>query len=243
MYSFRRLALLLALALPAMPAVLAQSSSSSAPATDQNQQPAAQTPQQISVQARIRMRREQRRATAIHDAYDHLYEAFTDMGYLRFAPGPSRQRLTFYGWDTGATRFLSERFGVTVDARGYYGTAYVGLNQYNLTRPSISEYNVMAGPTYRFYLLPKYSVSGRVLGGVARNDFSGDTGGFGTKALGLYPDATTFAASAGVVGQYNVTPTVGLRLSGEYLLTGYGSTIQNSFGFTGGLVYRFGKQQ
>jgi len=165
------------------------------------------------------------------------------MGYLRFTPGPSRQRLTFYGWDTGATRFLSERFGVTVDARGYYGTAYVGLNQYNLTRPSISEYNVMAGPTYRFYLLPKYSVSGRVLGGVARNDFSGDTGGFGTKALGLYPDATTFAASAGVVGQYNVTPTVGLRLSGEYLLTGYGSTIQNSFGFTGGLVYRFGKQQ
>jgi hypothetical protein len=243
MYSFRRLALLLALTFPAMPAVLAQTSSSSAPATDQNQQPAAETPQQISVQARIRLRREQRRATAIHDAYDHLYEAFTDMGYLRFTPGPSRQRVTFYGWDTGVTRYYSERFGVTLDARGYYGTAYVGLNPYNLTRPSISEYNVMAGPTYRFYLLPKYSLSGRVLAGVARNDFSGDTGGFGTKALGLYPDGTTYAASAGIVGQYNVTPTVGLRLSGEYLLTGYGSTIQNSLGFTTGLVYRFGKQQ
>ena len=42
----------------------------------------------MSVQARIRARREQRRATAIHDAYAHHYEAYADMGYLRFKPGP-----------------------------------------------------------------------------------------------------------------------------------------------------------
>jgi hypothetical protein len=33
-----------------------------------------------------------------------------------------------------------------------------------------------------------------------------------------------------------------LRLAPEYVATGFGSTVQNSFGFTGGFVFRFGKQ-
>lgn len=196
----------------------------------------------MSVQARIRLRRQQRRATAIHDAYDHLFEAYAGMGYLRFTPGPSLQRTTFYGWNTGLTRFYGERLGVTLDARGYYGIAYVGLNPTNLTRPKISMYNVLLGPTYRFYMQPKYSISGRVLGGMALSDFSGDTNGFGTATLGLYPDATTFAAAGSVVGQYNLTPTMSFRLAGEDFVTGFGSTVQNSVGFTAGFVYRFGKQ-
>jgi hypothetical protein len=39
-----------------------------------------------------------------------------------------------------------------------------------------------------------------------------------------------------------MTPNVALRLAPEYFVTGFGSTMQNSVGFTGGLVYRFGKQ-
>ncbi len=147
----------------------------------QRRQPQAQTPQQLSVQARIRARREQRRAAAIHDAYSHHYETYANMGYLRFQPGPSLQRLTFYAWDTGLTRYFSERLGVTVDGRGYYGTAYVGLNQHSLTRPAISQYDALAGPTYRFYLQPRYSIAGRVIGGFAYGNFSGDTNGFGAK--------------------------------------------------------------
>jgi hypothetical protein len=243
MYPFRRFALLLALSLPAAPALLAQSSSSSnPPASDQAQEPAGVSPQQLSVQARIRARREQRRATAIHDAYAHRYDVFGDMGYLRFTPGPSRQRVTDYAWEFGMTRYLSERLGVTGEGRGYYGTAYVGLNPTNITRPAISQYDALLGPTYRFYLQPRYSVSGRVLAGYARGNFSGDTNGVGGVALGLYPDGSTFAASASVIGELNVTPTFALRLAPEYFVTGFGSTTQNSLGFTGGFVYRFGKQ-
>ncbi|MGC1462964.1 MAG: hypothetical protein WA802_12230 [Terracidiphilus sp.] len=266
MRSFRRLALMLALFLPAVHAVLAQSSSSNppppvlaqahnplppqnpnAPAPDQAQpqqpeQPQAETPQQLSVQARIRARREQRRAAAIHDAYAHRFDTFADMGYLRFRPGTYIQRLTFYGWETGITRYYSERLGINVVGRGYYGTAYVGLNPSNITRPAISQYDVLAGPTYRFYLQPKYSISGRVMGGYSYGNFSGDTNGFGGKTLGLYPDGNTFAVSASAIGEYNLAPNIGFRLGGEYFMTGYGSTIQNSLGFTGGIVYRFGKQ-
>jgi hypothetical protein len=247
MRSFRRLALLLALGLPALPAIQAQSSSSnpptSAPAQDQTQQQApAPTPQQLTVQARIRARREQRRATAIHDAYSHRFEVYSNMGYLRFKPGPSIQRLTFYAWDTGITRYYNERFGINIDGRGYYGTAYVGLNPYSLTRPAISEYNALAGPTYRFYLQPKYSFAGRVLAGFAHGNFSGDTNGLHGTTLGLYPDSNTFAVSASVIGEANLTTNVSFRLAPEYFATGFGSSMQNSLGFTGGIVYRFGKQ-
>ena len=250
MSSFGRTAFALALTL-CLPAAFSQSPSSSSnspdPALKQStDQSAASQPQSTaSVQSRIRQRREQRRIQAIHDVYSHRYEAAIGMGYLRFLPGPGLQRVTYYAWDTGLTRYSSERLGITVDARGYYGTAYVGLNQVSnsaITRPSISTYAIMAGPIYRFYLQPKYSVSGRVMGGYARGNFSSDTNGFGSTALGLYPDGSTYAISAALIGEYNLSPGIGLRLAPEYFATGFGSTLQNSLGFTAGVVFRFGKQ-
>ena len=245
MFSFRRLALLLAFCLPAMHAVISQSPSSDpAPSTqDQAQPPASAQLQslQMSVQARIKARRAQRRAAAIREVYTHLYEGYFGAGYLRFTPG-SPQRVTEYNWNVGFTRYYNERLGVTVDGRGYYGTPFVGLNQFGLTKPAISQYAAMVGPTYRFYLQPKYSISGRVMGGYAYGNFSADTNGFGSTALGLYPDGSTFAADASVMVEYNLTPNIGLRVAPEGLLTGFGSTLQKSLGFTGGLVYRFGKQ-
>jgi hypothetical protein len=249
MSSFRRLALALALGLPAAHLAMAQSSSSSSnPATPnpqetQAQQSAAsQTQSNLSVQSRIRARREQRRLQAIHDVYSHRYEAYAGVGYLRFVPGPNLQRVTYYAWDTGFTRYYSDRLGVTIDGRGYYGTPYVGLNFSSITRPAVSTYAVLGGPTYRFYMQPKYSVAGRVMGGYAKGNFSGDTNGFGGKTLGLYPDGGTYAISASLPLEYNVTPSFGLRLAPEYFATGFGSTMQNSVGFTGGFVLRFGKR-
>jgi hypothetical protein len=245
MYSFRYFALLLALTLPASQAVLAESSSSSSnPASqDQDQQAAAaQNQGQLSVQARIKARRDQRRAQAIRDTYSHLYEAFVGGGYLRTTPGPTLQRVTMYSWDAGLTRYMNERLGVTVEGRGYYGTTFTYLNPSSITKPAISEYNVLVGPTYRFYLRPKYSIAGRVMGGLAQGNFSGDTNGFGATALGLYPDGSTYALNASVIGEVNVTPNLSLRLAPEYLATGFGSTTQNSLGFSYGFVCRFGKR-
>jgi hypothetical protein len=260
MHLFRRFAFLLAIAMPAIPSLQAESSNSSssnpqdqtqasasASQANQAQQP-AETQGQLSVQERIRQRREQRRATAIHDAYDHRWETYTDMGYLRFKPGPDLQRLTWYAWETGATRFSTERLGFTLDVRGYYGNAYCGTpgvttycNGY-LTRPEISQYNVLAGPIYRFYMQPRFSISGRVMAGGAYGNFSGDTNGVPPSLLGLYPDGATYAASASIIGEYNLTPSFVFKLAPEYFFTGFGSTSQASRGFTAGMTYRFGKQ-
>ncbi len=270
MSSSRRLALLLALSFAAVTAAVAQGpSSSSNPATpDQAQagQTAAEAQGQVSVQARIRARRAQRRATAIHDAYAHLYEAYVGMGYLRFKPGagtpafpatsttaavphgPGLERAHEYAWNVGLTRYYSERMGVTVDGRAYYATAYVGginnVTDNSITNAAISEYEAMVGPTYRFYMQPKYSVSGRVLGGFSHGIFDSDTQHSATLThdLGLWPNANVFAADAAVLADYNVTPNVGIRVAPEFQATGFGSTQQKSLGFTLGLLYRFGKQ-
>ena len=65
---------------------------------------------------------------------------------------------------------------------------------------------------------------------------------YATPEAGLYPTGSTFAASASVIGEYNLTPSLGFKLAPEYFATGFGSTVQGAFGFTGGIVYRFGKQ-
>ncbi len=249
MYSFRRLALTLAFASAVIPVLKAQSSDSSnnsAPAAQQSQ---AQTPSQpqVSVQARIRARREQRRAAAIHETYDHRWEGYFGAGFLRMTPGPVLQKVNEYNWDGGVTRYFNERLGATVDWRGYYGTPFIEPQQgdppagsVGLTKPTISQYAVLGGPTYRFYLQPRYSVSGRVLGGFTHGNFTGDTGGYGTLGV-LYPSTSTFAASASVFIEYNVTPNVGLRVAPEYYMSGFGSSLQNSLGYTMGFVYRVGK--
>jgi hypothetical protein len=231
----------------------AQSSSSSTPQPEQSAQPAAQTPTQSSksVQARIRARREQRRATAINDVYSHLYEVYFGAGYLRFLPGNGAvagkglQHLNEYSWDVGATRYYSQRLGITLDGRGTYGTAFVGPNAVTnsaITNPAISQYSAMIGPTYRFLLHPRYSISGRVLAGGAYGNFSGDLGTFTPAQLGLYSNGAAVAFSASVPFEYNLSSEIGLRVAPEYLLTNFGGTIQNNRGFTGGVVVRWGKQ-
>jgi len=258
MLQFFRFALLLALCLPAANALLAQNASSSSsldPELAQNQpqdqaQPpaqappssASQNPGSVSVQSRIRARRDQRRAQSIRDAYSHLYETYVGMGYLRFTPGPNLQRVTYYSWDAEFSRFFSERLGVTAGGRGYYGSPFVGLNFSSITRPAVSTYAVLGGPVYRFYLRPKASIGARAMGGWALGNFSSDTNGFGSQRLGMWPDGNTYAVSGGLIGEYNVSPGVSLRLAGEYFGTGFGSTIQHNVGFTSGFVYRFGRQ-
>jgi hypothetical protein len=259
MFSLNRTVLLLALTvslgLGAEAPQLQAQASSSQPAPPAAPQPAP-TQGQLTVQARIKARREARRAAAIRDVYSHLYEVYFGAGYLRFFPGPGipaqeglpqsgLQRMNEYSWNVGVSRYFNEKLGVTVDGRGTYGSAYVGNNPNvngAIPKPAISQYEGMIGPTYRFILKPKFSVSGRVLGGFAYGNFSGDLGRATPAEIGLYPDGVGAAVSVSAPIEYNFSPAVGFRLAPEYLLTSFGSTIQNNRGFTGGVVIRWGKQ-
>jgi hypothetical protein len=247
MFSFRTVVLPLALGLATLASAQAPTSGSSTSSSSSQTQADQNQPATNSVQARIRERKEKRRATAMHDAYSHLYDASLGLGYERFILSNGLQRVTEYAWDVAFTRYYSDRFGVMLDARGNDGTAFIEPSQNpqnNVFHPKIEQYTGMIGPSYRFYRTPRISVAGRVLAGVSYGKFSGDFAGnqIASTASGLYPDGATYAINAAVVGEYSLTPDIAIRLAPEYTATGFGSSIQNNRGFTAGLVYRFGKQ-
>ncbi len=223
----------------------AAGSAQSSESSSQPAKPAAQDQPSMSVQARIQKRREQRRAQAIQDAYSHKYEAYLGGGYERFNLSNGLQRATLWSWNGDFTRFLREDLGVTVDVRGNYGTAFLEPKQQvnNISHPAIYQHSGMIGPVYRFYKTPRYALYGRALAGVSYGTYSGDFSGYqvNSTATGLYPDGAVFALNGAALGDYNVTPNFAARLSGEYTLTGYGSSIQANPEFTIGFVYRWGK--
>lgn len=239
----------------------------------QGELPAAESAGALSVQARIKARRAKRRAAAIHEAYSHHYDVYAGMGVQRFEPGPGPcstatspcsgsfstrdgmlEHAWEYAWNVGFTRYSNQRLGWNLDGRGYFATAYVGgpfndLNVTNngITNVAISQFALMAGPSYRLYLHPKFSIAVRGLAGFEKGNFSGDANhsvalASGPNGLGLWPDGYTYAAATGVPIEYNLTPKIGLRVAPEYYFSGFGSSFQHSRAFTLSFVYRFGKQ-
>ena len=238
----------------------AQSSSPAAPAAQQpaspqpdaqQTQPITEIPQQTpqerarilrDAQARVQTRRRMRQQQVIQDTYSHKYEVYGGGGYLRFRPGPSLQHLNEEAWNIGITEWVRPKLGITGDFRGYYGIANTLINPYRVSKPSISQYTFMAGPQYHFYESQHWSWNAQVLAGIGHGNFSTGTGGFSAQDVGLYPDGNVFNVSVGAAVDYNLSPTLAVRLTPQYLLSDYGSELQHNLGFTSGLVYRWGRQ-
>ena len=181
---------------------------------------------------RIRERKAKRRAQAIHDIYSHLYEGYVGMGYMALCSRAQQAAHHHVRLERRVHPLFNELSASPSTPAATTGTAYVGLNPINVTRPAIATYSGMLGPTYRFLTEPRYSISGRAMAGYIHSDFSGDTNGFGTALLGLYPDGGTYAASVSIAAEYNLSNNLGLRLAPEYNFSGFGSSLQASRGFT-----------
>jgi hypothetical protein len=240
---------LLFLIILAVPGLMAQNptdSSSQAPAPAQTE---PENPQQNQVrlaqeaQARIRARRQQRTQRVIQDTYSHKFEVYGGGGYTRFRPGSSLQNINESAWNAGFTDYLRPRLGITADLRGYYGIAFITPNEFNILKPSISEYSFMAGPQYRFVRREHWAISGQVLVGGSKGNFNANGAELPGPLVGLWSNGTNVSFAAGVPIDYNVGPGLAVRLQPSYWLTTFGSTTQvKNLGFNAGLVYRFGHQ-
>ena len=197
-------------------------------------------------QERVRARRKQRVQQIIEDSYSHKYELYFGGDYVRFRPGNTLQHMNESGWNVGITDYLRGNLGVTADFRGYYGTAYTGNNpggnENHVYQPSISQYTAMAGPQYRFFRGLHWGWTAQVLAGIGHGNFATGIGGLPPGDIGLYNDATVVNVSAGASVDYNLGPGLAIRLTPNYLLTDYGSTLQHNPGFAAGVVYRFGRR-
>lgn len=221
--------------------------------TDQQQTPPQATAQQQQApeqkaevlrqaQARVKARRRLRVQQIIQDTYSHKYETYFGGGYLRFRPGSSLQKINESNWNVGLTDYFAGKLGVTADFRGYYGTTYTNVNEFQVFSPSISQYTFMAGPQLRLYEGQHWAWSGNVLAGIGHGNFGTGTGGLPPSLIGLYSDSNVVNVSVGASLDYNLGPGLAIRLTPNYLLTDYGSELQHNVGFNAGIVYRFGRQ-
>jgi hypothetical protein len=235
---------LIFLAIPGLPAQNSTPSDTQAPAQAQ-----PENPQQNQVrlaqeaQARIRARRQQRKEHIVQDTYSHKFEVYGGGGYTRFRPGSSLQNINESAWNVGLTDYLWGRLGITGDVRGYYGTAFTYTGPYNIFKPSISEYTFMVGPQYRFMRREHWAVSGQVLVGGAKGNFTANGAGLPGPFVGLWNSGTGVSFAAGVPIDYNIGPALAFRIQPGYWLSTFGSTTQvKNLGFNAGLVFRFGRQ-
>ena len=186
--------------------------------------------------------RKARIARTVEETYSHRWEVGGGGGYLRFQSGPYLQQNNEVTFWSSALYTLNPKLGVVVEGRGGFGRAKVGNTIYNLFNPAISEFNMMAGPSYRFVAKEKYTVSGFAEGGAAYGKFAGDTLGLPSQNLGIWEQGYAASASAGVNLDYNVYPNLALRVSPSYLFTTYGGSFQHNKGVNVGVVYRFGRR-
>ncbi len=146
----------------------------------------------------------------IQDTYTHKYEGYFGGNYLRFRPGNNLQHINEAGWHAGVTDYMFGKIGITVDGRGYYGTAYTGRNQYGVYEPSISQYTFMGGtigPHFmkgctgagrrRYWQALVMAISAQARADCLRN------------WLALYTDGNVFNLNAGAVGRLQPEPDAG----------------------------------
>jgi len=234
---------------PAQDASSQQSSSTSQaqPSSSSSQQQTTPLQQQSQIlreaQERVNARRKIRVRQIIQDTYSHQYEFSAGGGYLRFRPGEYLQHNNEIEWYTDITDYLHGNWGVIGQARGYYGSAFTGINPYSVYQPSISQYVFLGGPVYRFFKGQHWGWAAEGMAGVGHGNFGTGTNGLPPQYVGLYNDTTVLNISAGASVDYNLSPAVAFRLTPNVLWTNYNSFFQQNLGFQVGLVYRFGRQK
>lgn len=215
--------------------------------TDQEQTQPQTTPEQRAqvlrqAQERVNARRRLRIRQIIQETYSHKYEFEFGAGYERFRPGNTLQHISEASWNADLTRYFKGNLGITVEGRGYYGTAFTPQNPFRVYKPGISQYVFLAGPRYRFYRGQHWGWTAQVEAGAGHGNFGTGTHGLPPELIGLYKDSTVLNVSAGASVDYNLGPALAIRLTPNYLITNYGSTMQYNAGGSLGVLYRFGRK-
>ena len=192
--------------------------------------------------------------------YNHRWDLYGGAAYTNFLAGPALlQRSNMGGWEASATYWLGWHWGLLADARQYIGTSGVfpntdgaGQPPYcppfsttcnnnpTITGPRIMQYYFMAGPEYRVFRRAKASGTFHALFGNAWGIFDAANLNVNPQTIGLFATQWTFSSSIGGTFDYNYSPRIAFRAQPELLITRYGGTAQQNFGFSACPIFRLG---
>ena len=182
-------------------------------------------------------------STAPEVYYDRPWEVYAGATYTNFLAGPALiQRSNLGGWEAQGSYWRNWHWGLMADARQYIGTSGVFPNPEHITGPRITQYYFMAGPEYRLIRRSKGSATIHAIFGEAYGVFdSAQLLGLNVQTIGLFATQWTLSGAFGGTFDYNYTPRIAFRVQPEVLMTHYGGTAQQNFGFSVGPVIRLGR--
>jgi hypothetical protein len=175
--------------------------------------------------------------------YDYKWELYGGLAYSHFNAGPNLlQGSNLGGFDIQGARFLTSRWAVAANVRGYYGTSGVVPNVYNIKGPFVSEHMFLAGPEFRGPSNEHVSMTFHALVGGAYGSFDKDLGGVSPGTLGLFNNQFSFGSAFGGSIDLNRSPRLAFRISPDATFTNFGSAgLKDQFAISVGLIYRLGK--
>ncbi len=150
-------------------------------------------------------------------------EIFGGYQYTRINPGGGVTGNNFNGWNAAVTGYIKPNLGLTGDIGGAYRS---------VSGVSLKSHTFLFGPTLA------------VNSGKARPFVHGLFGIMHASAGlgGSTASDNAFAAALGGGVDLSFSPTVSVRLGQfDYLMSRFGSTTQNNFRFSAGVVLRVGK--
>jgi hypothetical protein len=175
--------------------------------------------------------------------YDYRWEIYGGVAYSHFDAGPNLlQGANLGGFDAQVARWLTQRWAVAGNVRGYYGTSGVVPNPYNITGPFVSEHMFLVGPEYRGPSNEHASITLHALVGGAYGNFEHAIGDVPPGALGLFNNQFAFGSAFGGSIDLNRSPRLVFRISPDATFTDFGGVgLKDQFALSVGILYRLGK--
>jgi uncharacterized protein YcfL len=128
--------------------------------------------------------------------------------------------------------YMQDHLGFILDL------AHESNSKVDSTGIKLTHSSYMAGPAYRVHHWGFFSASVHGMGGVEHSVFTSPQSGQGNFSI-VY-DSWSGAAAVGATVDGNLSPHVGVRLAQvDYVYTHHYSSNQNTFRYSGGVVFRF----
>jgi len=179
--------------------------------------------------------------------YDNKYDIYGGIGDYHANAGPQLLGgANLGGFDIQGTRWFTKRLGVTVNARGYYGTIGVAPNPYLIKGPFIMEHMGLGGASYRLKVGKPAALTVHGLVGASYGDFNSALGNLPPPAsgpvppaaVGLFNNQASIATALGGSLDLNRSPQLAFRISPDWVYTRFGGMTQTEFAISVGITYR-----